>query len=471
MSYTKAARVQASRNIRGYPLAMRINRPQRRKLEILLKNILIHLNGPYKGKYYKLCELNNKQIKLLRDRDVHVDKPAVHTGLGLSGCNRDWPDGRGIFINDNMNFVVLTNHSDHLLIVSCDNQIGDLKTVFERWSIGIMIIEGYLNRTPFPINSKSVYSKSNKLKNNETEMINNNKRELKRTENKRQLLNGEEKDNKGAEENSIHKTPTKNCEFQYSDRLGYVACSPQNLGSGLYSSITLELPELGEHEDSLKILCENMGLRAVNIHPKIMCEKYNSDSVENKNKGVEVRDKEREKDQEIQRREWIEEDREEGEEDNDTDKIGTFGCMKGMEEETKDVDQKIFERNDRGGKEDRKEESKIDINNMKNKIVKSDEEKISMMQEENICNYRINQPIIRTIYEISNKDCMGQSEVQLTQKVIDGVSAIIEIEKKIEDGSRVDDFLSIPATPPLPPPPLCKVPSGSTLALLMGADI
>jgi hypothetical protein len=48
MSYVMAARVQVSRNIRGFPLAPMITRAERRGLERILRGILERLSGLHK---------------------------------------------------------------------------------------------------------------------------------------------------------------------------------------------------------------------------------------------------------------------------------------------------------------------------------------------------------------------------------------------------------------------------------------
>merc|ERR1739848_493376 len=42
------------------------------------------------------------------------------------------------------------------------------------------------------------------------------------------------------------------------------------------------------------------------------------------------------------------------------------------------------------------------------------------------------------LYDISNADRIGFSEVQLVQMVIDGVNLMIDLEKKCEAGERID---------------------------------
>lgn len=44
---------------------------------------------------------------------------------------RDWPDARGIWHNDNKNFLVWVNEEDHLRLISMEKG-GNMKAVFER---------------------------------------------------------------------------------------------------------------------------------------------------------------------------------------------------------------------------------------------------------------------------------------------------------------------------------------------------
>lgn len=46
------------------------------------------------------------------------------------------------------------------------------------------------------------------------------------------------------------------------------------------------------------------------------------------------------------------------------------------------------------------------------------------------------------IFDISNSDRLGFSEVQLVQQVIDGVNNLIEMEKALEKGKRIDDIVA-----------------------------
>lgn len=60
--------------------------------------------------------------------------------LEAAGLNRDWPEGRGIFHNDQLTFLVWVNEEDQLRIISMENG-SDIKNVFERLSRACSHIE------------------------------------------------------------------------------------------------------------------------------------------------------------------------------------------------------------------------------------------------------------------------------------------------------------------------------------------
>lgn len=45
------------------------------------------------------------------------------------------------------------------------------------------------------------------------------------------------------------------------------------------------------------------------------------------------------------------------------------------------------------------------------------------------------------LFDISNLDRLGFSEVELVQMVVDGVKLLIEMEKKLEKNESIDDLL------------------------------
>jgi len=57
-----------------------------------------------------------------------------------AGLNRDWPDARGIFHNDNKTFLVWVNEEDEFRIISMQPG-GNIKQVFERLERASIAIE------------------------------------------------------------------------------------------------------------------------------------------------------------------------------------------------------------------------------------------------------------------------------------------------------------------------------------------
>ena len=56
--------------------------------------------------------------------------------LESAGINKMWPQGRGIFHNDNKTFLVWVNEEDHLRIISMEKG-SDIKSVFERLCLAV----------------------------------------------------------------------------------------------------------------------------------------------------------------------------------------------------------------------------------------------------------------------------------------------------------------------------------------------
>lgn len=45
------------------------------------------------------------------------------------------------------------------------------------------------------------------------------------------------------------------------------------------------------------------------------------------------------------------------------------------------------------------------------------------------------------VFDVSNADRLGFSEVELVQMVVDGVKLLIEMEKRLEKGQSIDDLM------------------------------
>lgn len=45
------------------------------------------------------------------------------------------------------------------------------------------------------------------------------------------------------------------------------------------------------------------------------------------------------------------------------------------------------------------------------------------------------------VFDISNADRLGFSEVELVQMVVDGVKLLVDMEKRLEKGASIDDLM------------------------------
>nr|CAB3231439.1 creatine kinase, flagellar-like [Phallusia mammillata] len=179
-NFVLSSRVRTGRSIRGLSLPPWCNRAERRAVETLARNALQQLSGDLQGKYYPLGEMTEAQQDQLIADHFLFDKP-VSPLLTSAGMARDWPDARGIWHNDQKNFLVWVNEEDHLRLISMEKG-GNMKAVFERFCRGVTQVENSLKQ-----NGKS---------------------------------------------------------FMWNEHLGYVLTCPSNLGTGLRGGVHVKLPLL-----------------------------------------------------------------------------------------------------------------------------------------------------------------------------------------------------------------------------------
>ncbi|XP_027855310.1 creatine kinase, muscle b [Xiphophorus couchianus] len=189
-NYVLSSRVRTGRSIKGFTLPPHNSRGERRGIEKLSIEALSTLDGEFKGKYYPLNGMTDaEQEQLIADHFL-FDKP-VSPLLTCAGMARDWPDGRGIWHNDNKTFLVWVNEEDHLRVISMQKG-GNMKEVFRRFCVGLQKIE-------------EIFKKHN---------------------------HG----------------------FMWNEHLGYILTCPSNLGTGLRGGVHVKLPKLSTHAKFEEIL-------------------------------------------------------------------------------------------------------------------------------------------------------------------------------------------------------------------------
>merc|ERR1712166_911220 len=125
--YIITARCRTGRSVRGFRLPPCNSFEERREIERLVVEGLLNMTGELKGEYFPLCGSRSYPAKpngmteakeeQLRSRGNLFQEPDS-TLLLSSGCGRHWPDARGIFHNENMDFFVWINEEDHMRIIS-----------------------------------------------------------------------------------------------------------------------------------------------------------------------------------------------------------------------------------------------------------------------------------------------------------------------------------------------------------------
>lgn len=195
--YVLSTRVRTGRSIKGIALPPHCTRGERRKVEKIVTEALGSLSGEYKGKYYPLSTMTEKEQNQLIDDHFLFDKP-VSPLLTCAGMARDWPDARGIWHNDEKTFLVWINEEDHTRVISMQKG-GDMKSVFRRFCEGLQKVEDCMK--------------------------------------------------------------SKGQSYMWNEHLGYILTCPSNLGTGLRAGVHVKIPKLSKDEKQLNAILDKLRLQ------------------------------------------------------------------------------------------------------------------------------------------------------------------------------------------------------------------
>merc|ERR1719486_993758 len=138
--YCVSTRIRAARNVSGYGLPPATSRAEHREVESLLAEGLSNLTGDLKGKYYPLLGMSKADEDQLQADHFLFQKPDPNAMIFSCGGVRDWPEGRGIYHNDNKTFLVWVNEEDQMRVISMQKG-GNVPEVFARWAKGVQEVE------------------------------------------------------------------------------------------------------------------------------------------------------------------------------------------------------------------------------------------------------------------------------------------------------------------------------------------
>ena len=138
-----STRIRVGRNVDNLPLGPAITKEQRDQVESSVVEGLKTLERELGGDYYPLLGMSKEvQDELIKDHFLFKEGDRF---LDAAGLNGDWPEGRGIYHNNDKTFLVWVNEEDQLRIISMQ-QGGDIKEVFTRLVNAIKSIE---TKVPF----------------------------------------------------------------------------------------------------------------------------------------------------------------------------------------------------------------------------------------------------------------------------------------------------------------------------------
>jgi len=137
-NYVLSTRIRVGRNLEAFPLGAGISKEQRNGVECLVSEALCLLEGELAGEYYPLLGMRKEvQESLIKEHFLFKEGDRF---LEAAGLNRDWSEGRGIYLNHAKSFLVWLNEEDQLRIISMQKG-GDVLEVFSRLVSAIKMLE------------------------------------------------------------------------------------------------------------------------------------------------------------------------------------------------------------------------------------------------------------------------------------------------------------------------------------------
>lgn len=152
-------RMRLARSIKGFRFTPCMTRGERRAVEGLVRDCVSDWNGwdpgrrdgsdlatSNNGGYVSVMDMTNKQHDdLVRKQLLFSDPDDFLISAGLA---RDWPDGRGVYLDEwvgTPNLMIWCNAADHVWIIS-NAKGGDVQSVFKRMSKAVWALETSLKQ-------------------------------------------------------------------------------------------------------------------------------------------------------------------------------------------------------------------------------------------------------------------------------------------------------------------------------------
>ncbi|CAJ1328418.1 unnamed protein product, partial [Effrenium voratum] len=147
------ARLRVTRNLSKLRMPPACCADERRAVEARLAQAFSSLTGTLEGEYFPLIGshsytpkpggMSEEEEQRLHEAGFLFEEPDSSV-LVSSGYARDWPDARGVFVDNARSFAVFVNELDHLRINATDKKDCSLKALCARVFSVLDALEGHL---------------------------------------------------------------------------------------------------------------------------------------------------------------------------------------------------------------------------------------------------------------------------------------------------------------------------------------
>ncbi|MES1909230.1 MAG: hypothetical protein MHM6MM_002004 [Cercozoa sp. M6MM] len=136
--YVLSTRIRVGRNIRGLGLTPGQNAWQRAQVAEIAKDALQFFRGELEGEYMPVKDMSD-QLRQELERD-HLMAGNDDPYLKAAGVYKDWPVGRGVFVNNAKNFAIQVGAEDSFRLISQEPG-ANFRRVFSRMVHGLSTLE------------------------------------------------------------------------------------------------------------------------------------------------------------------------------------------------------------------------------------------------------------------------------------------------------------------------------------------
>jgi protein-arginine kinase len=123
---------------RGTPFTPLLTKEAKLQVERKVVEVL----GDLYGSYTQLQKLSDNDCDWMRAA-IGIDPKTTSKEHDAAGINDDWPVGRGVFIQDNKDFLVFVNLEEHLKLVVIPDRTNPNDTIFEGYTRAIKLIKTF----------------------------------------------------------------------------------------------------------------------------------------------------------------------------------------------------------------------------------------------------------------------------------------------------------------------------------------